>query len=127
MTYVIMGLGAATASRLTEVEAQLQTAQAEQQRLLDQWNDAEFKNPPDRAKQQSLEGPITAANQKVNALRAELQRLRGVKPGAGTVDVGETVVTGRQPTSVLPWILGGLVVVLAIGAATRQKSTIAPT
>lgn len=124
MTYVIMGLGAATASRLTEVEAQLQTAQAEQQRLLDQWNDAEFKNPPDRAKQQSLEGPITAANQKVNALRAELRRLRGTRLDTGPIDAGEIEITGRQP-SVLPWVIGGVAVVLAIGALTRKK-TIAP-
>lgn len=118
MSYVLAGLGA-TAQQL---DAQLKTAQAEQQALLDQYNDAEFKNPPDRQAQARLDPLIAAANKRVNDLREQLRKLVGGDPNKKV----ETELT-ITASSIWPWIIGGAVAVLAIGAATRQKKPIAPT
>lgn len=119
MSYVLAGLGATA----QEIDAQLKAAQVEQQSLLDQYNDAEFKNPPDRQTQARLDPLIAAANKRVNDLRAQLRKLVG-----GDKDKPiETELTVTGAGSIWPWILGGAVAVLAIGAATRQKKPIAPT
>lgn len=128
MTYVLAGLGAAQAPRTAaEVDALRKAKQAELDRLLEQWNDAEFKTPPDRATQSRLDPQIAALSKQVNDLRAELRRLTGTKLDEGKVVTDEIVIKGKTQTSILPWVLGGLVAVLAIGAATRQKTRISPT
>jgi hypothetical protein len=124
MSYVLGGLGAAAASSAQQLNAQLKAAQAEQQTLLDQWNDAEFKNPPDTAAQARLDPLIATANKRVNDLRERLRKIVGGDPNKKIET--ELTIKGETP-SILPWVVGGLFVVLAIGAATRQKSTIAPT
>ena len=124
MSYVLGGLGAAAASSAQQLNAQLKAAQAEQQTLLDQWNDAEFKNPPDTAAQAHLDPLIATANKRVNDLRERLRKIVGGDPNKKIET--ELTIKGETP-SILPWVVGGLFVVLAIGAATRQKSTIAPT
>lgn len=121
MVYVLRGFGSASASAsVDQVNAQLKTAKAAQQALLDQYNDAEFKNPPDRATQQRLDPLIAAANKRVNDLSAELRRLTGTKLKDGTIDAGELEIRSKAP-SMLPWLIGGVVVVLAFGALSREK------
>ena len=121
MVYVLRGFGSASASAsVDQVYAQLKTAKAAQQALLDQYNDAEFKNPPDRATQQRLDPLIAAANKRVNDLSAELRRLTGTKLKDGTIDAGELEIRSKAP-SMLPWLIGGVVVVLAFGALSREK------
>ena len=126
MSYVLRGLGGASSVAIEAVNAQLKAAKAEQQRLTDEYNDAEFKNPPDRVAQQRLQPLVAAADKRVNDLSAELRRLTNTKLKEGTIDAGELEVRGK--TSMLPWIVGGLVAVLAFGALTREKKPgIAPT
>jgi len=121
VVYVLRGFGSASASAsVDQVNAQLKTAKAAQQALLDQYNDAEFKNPPDRATQQRLDPLIAAANKRVNDLSAELRRLTGTKLKDGTIDAGELEIRSKAP-SMLPWLIGGVVVVLAFGALSREK------
>jgi len=123
VVYVLRGFGSASApasAAVDQVNAQLRTAKAAQQALLDQYNDAEFKNPPDRATQQRLDPLIAAANKRVNDLSAELRRLTGTKLKDGTIDAGELEIRSKAP-SMLPWLIGGAAVVLAFGALSREK------
>lgn len=119
MSYVLGSLGATA----QEINTQLKAAQAEQESLLNQWNDADFKNPPDRQTQARLDPLLAAVGKRVNDLREQLRKLVGG-------DKNKQIETELTVTadSIWPWILGGAVVLgaLAFAARPRQKS-IAPT